>query len=214
MEKLMSVNKEVFVYLYWTIKKTRQCFVCFSSRLNKPCFHIWLFINKAYEQGVSGYKNISWGVNKLIRGRRYGVQGTLESQYTFLLVNATSGPVFDRNLAGDQNRQSIPRTKKAVRGDLNIRPIRTQTCNGIRIRGSGKFYLWKFKSWPLESGTQLKESGIPLTIIESRIQVSLTKTGIQCLEYGIHCMKSWKKKDFWIPFHHGAKIPEIYKGIA
>ena len=49
------------------------------------------------------------------------MQGTLESQYTFLLVNATSGPVFDRNLAGDQNRQSIPRTKKAVRGDLNIR---------------------------------------------------------------------------------------------
>ena len=58
----------------------------------------WLFINKAYEQGVGGHKNISWGVNKLIRGRRYGVQGTLESQYTFLFVNATSGPVFDLNL--------------------------------------------------------------------------------------------------------------------
>ena len=67
----------------------------------------WLFINKAYEQGVGGHKNISWGVNKLIRGRRYGVQGTLESQYTFLLVNATSGPVFDRNLVSWRPKQAV-----------------------------------------------------------------------------------------------------------
>lgn len=41
----------------------------------------------------------------------------------------------------------------------------------------------------MESGIQLTESGIPLTI-ESRIQVPLAKTGIQYLETGIHCLES------------------------
>ena len=63
---------------------------------------------------------------------------------------------------------------------------RVQTINlaskGIQIPESGTFRLWnpesgKFclcdpDSWALESGIQLKESGIPLTM-ESRIQVTL-----------------------------------------
>ena len=33
-----------------------------------------------------------------------------------------------------------------------------------RLRNLGKFCLWNTKSWALDSGIQLKESGIPLTI--------------------------------------------------
>ena len=36
-------------------------------------------------------------------------------------------------------------------------------CKGRRIPESGKFCLWNLESWPLQSGIQLKESGIPLT---------------------------------------------------
>ena len=37
-------------------------------------------------------------------------------------------------------------------------------CKGFRILESGKFHLWNPKSWALESGIYLKESGIPQTI--------------------------------------------------
>ena len=45
----------------------------------------------------------------------------------------------------------------------------------------GNFCLWNLESWALESGIQLKESGILLRIgIQSK--VPLEKTGIKCLE--------------------------------
>ena len=53
-------------------------------------------------------------------------------------------------------------------------------CKEIQIAESERFLL-------VESGIQLKQSGIRLTI---GIQVPLTKTGIQYLESGIHGVES------------------------
>ena len=49
----------------------------------------------------------------------------------------------------------------------------------------GKFCLWNLESWALESGIQFKESGSHKRL-ESRIQVPLTKTGINYRKSGIH----------------------------
>ena len=57
------------------------------------------------------------------------------------------------------------------------------------IRNSSKFCLCNPEYCALESGIQLKESGIPLTM-ESRIRVTLKKSGIQYLESGIHGVES------------------------
>ena len=37
------------------------------------------------------------------------------------------------------------------------------TCRGYGFQSRGKFSLWNPESWALDSGIQLKESGIPLT---------------------------------------------------
>ena len=56
------------------------------------------------------------------------------------------------------------------------------------FRNLGNFCLWNLESWDLESGIQLRESGILLTI---KIQTD-KMTGIQHLESGIHGLS-------WIP---------------
>ena len=55
------------------------------------------------------------------------------------------------------------------------------------FRNQQNFCLWNPGSWALESGIQLKESGIPLRI---GIQIPLTKTGIKYLESRIHSLES------------------------
>ena len=68
------------------------------------------------------------------------------------------------------------------------------TKASAHVRESGfwnrrNFCLWNLESWALESGIQLKESGILLRIgIQSK--VPLEKTGIKCLESGIHGVES------------------------
>ena len=76
-----------------------------------------------------------------------------------------------------------------------------------RVRKSG---FRNPESRALECGIHLKESGIPLTIgTGSRIQVPLTKTGMQYLEPGIHGVESriqdclgfpkMDRFDCWVP---------------
>ena len=52
-----------------------------------------------------------------------------------------------------------------------------------RIRNPEKLYFWNLESWVLESGIQLKESGIPLTIgikdLSSGIRIRNPRRGIQ-----------------------------------
>jgi len=77
--------------------------------------------------------------------------------------------------------------------------IRFAPCNGIRTAESGKCSLFvqcvireipelcNRESWVTESGTQLKESGIPLTIgIRNTFSSTNKEPGIQFLESGIH----------------------------
>ena len=66
-----------------------------------------------------------------------------------------------------------------------------------QIRESGfwnpesmKFCLWNPKSWALESGIQLKGSGIPLTIGIQNPSATDKEPGIQYLESGIWNPKS------------------------
>ena len=62
------------------------------------------------------------------------------------------------------------------------------------IRNQGKFWLWNPESWALESGIQLKESGILLTTViqnpRSTCSTDMTKTGIQYLESRIQGVES------------------------
>ena len=76
------------------------------------------------------------------------------------------------------------------------------TKASAHVRESGfwnrwNFCLWNLESWALESGIQLKESGILLRIgIQSKVPLEKTgikcleKTGIKCLESGIHGVES------------------------
>ena len=63
--------------------------------------------------------------------------------------------------------------------NLNFKPF----CG---IRNPRKFCLWNPESWVLESGIQIKESGIPITIGIQNSTVLQKNTGIQYLESGIH----------------------------
>ena len=51
-----------------------------------------------------------------------------------------------------------------------------------RLRNLGKFCLWNTKSWALDSGIQLKESGIPLTIGIQNPSSTVLESAIQYLE--------------------------------
>ena len=67
--------------------------------------------------------------------------------------------------------------------NLNFKP-----CCGIR--NPRKFCLWNPESWVLESGIQIKESGIPITIGIQNSTVLQKNTGIQHLESWIHSVES------------------------
>ena len=67
--------------------------------------------------------------------------------------------------------------------NLNFKP-----CCGIR--NPRTFCLWNPESWVLESGIQIKESGIPITIGIQNSTVLQKNTGIQYLESGIHSVES------------------------
>ena len=85
-------------------------------------------------------------------------------------------------------------------------------CKGIWIPKSGKFFacgirnvanfcLWNPESWALESGIQLKKSGIPLTMIGIQNPSSSDKDwnpvpGIQNPRRGIQ-----NQRLSWIPLH-------------
>ena len=58
-----------------------------------------------------------------------------------------------------------------------------------RFRNAKNFYLWNPESWALESGMELKESRIPLTIV-IRNPSSTDMSVIQYLESGIHGLES------------------------
>ena len=68
------------------------------------------------------------------------------------------------------------------------------TKASAHVRESGfwnpwNFYLWNLESWALECGIKLNESGILLRIgIQSNVPIE--KTGIRCLESGIHGVES------------------------
>ena len=68
-------------------------------------------------------------------------------------------------------------------------PVQSPRNFSFRIRNPGKFCSWNPEFWALESGKQLKESGIHERL-ESRIQAPLTKTRIQYLASGIHSVES------------------------
>ena len=68
------------------------------------------------------------------------------------------------------------------------------TKASAHVRESGfwnpwNFYLWNLESWALECGIKLNESGILLRI-GIQFNVPLEKTGIRCLESGIHGVES------------------------
>ena len=65
------------------------------------------------------------------------------------------------------------------------------------------FCSWNLESWALESETQLKESGIPLT---NEIQVAPTKTGIHYLGNWSHGMESQNPRLSWIPLHRATTL--------
>ena len=67
--------------------------------------------------------------------------------------------------------------------NLNFKP-----CCGIR--NPRKCCLWNPESWVLESGIQLKESEIPITIAIQNSTVLQKNTWIQYLESGIHSVES------------------------
>ena len=59
-----------------------------------------------------------------------------------------------------------------------------------RIRNPEKLYFWNLESWVLESGIQLKESGIPLTIGIKDLSSGIRnpRRGIQ--NRGLPCIRS------------------------
>ena len=61
------------------------------------------------------------------------------------------------------------------------------SCKGIR--NPGNFCLWNSESWVLESGMQLKKSGIPLTIKMRNPRSTGKESKIQYLESGIHVVE-------------------------
>ena len=113
-----------------------------------------------------------------------------------------------KNLCGSHSQSEIDMTY--ARHDLGLSSNHQLHCqgnsdSGIRelfacgIRNSSKFCLCNPEYCALESGIQLKESGIPLTM-ESRIRVTLKKSGIQYLESGIHGVESRIQDWLWLPY--------------
>ena len=75
------------------------------------------------------------------------------------------------------------------------------------IRSPGNFCLWNLKSWALESGIQLKRSGIPQTTRIRNLSSTDKESGIQYLDSGIHSVESKNPRLSWIPLHEA--IPRL-----
>ena len=78
------------------------------------------------------------------------------------------------------------------------------TKASAHVRESGfwnpwNFWLWNLESWALEYGGQLNESGILLRI-GIQFKVPLEKTGIKCLESGIHGLESRNQDCLGFPY--------------
>ena len=71
-------------------------------------------------------------------------------------------------------------------------------CKGIRIPGN--FCLWNLKSWSLEFGIQLKESGISLTIGIQNPSFTDKDHGIRNLEFVIRGVESRIQDCIEFPF--------------
>ena len=63
-------------------------------------------------------------------------------------------------------------------------------CKEMWIPEFGKFCLWNPESWAFESGIQIKESGIPLTMGIGNPRYTDKKSRIPYLESGIHGLES------------------------
>ena len=61
------------------------------------------------------------------------------------------------------NHWNLKKWKKSSEHDF-VSHFLSGGISAISIPESGKFFLWNLESWVLESGVQLKESGIPVTI--------------------------------------------------
>ena len=70
----------------------------------------------------------------------------------------------------------------------NIENPGIASCKEIQIPGN--FSLWNLESWTLESGIQLKESGIPSTIEIPNPSPTEKESRIEYLESGIHGVES------------------------
>ena len=78
------------------------------------------------------------------------------------------------------------------------------------FRTPGNFCLWNKEPWALESGIQLKQSGIPLTIAIRTPRSTGRGSGIQYLKSGIHGMESTIQDCLKISIIH-SKSPSDYK---
>lgn len=74
-------------------------------------------------------------------------------------------------------------------------------CKGFRILESGKFHLWNPEAWDLDSGMQLKEPEILLTIGTLNPNSTEKESRIQNLEFGIHGVITRFQVWSWIPSH-------------
>ena len=80
---------------------------------------------------------------------------------------------------------------------------------------SSEVLLWNQESWHLESGIQLKESGIPLEIGIRKPTFTDKETKIHYREPGIHSMDSRIQDCFnWIPLHGTTLSPKLRSTIT
>ena len=80
---------------------------------------------------------------------------------------------------------------------------------------SSEVLLWNEESWHLESGLQLKESGIPLEIRIRKTTFTDKETKFHYQEPGIHSMDSRIQDCFnWIPLHGATLSPKLRSTIT
>ena len=88
---------------------------------------------------------------------------------------------------GDTQSQSYPLQKKKRKKSEISKAWKSLLTQKIRFWNPKSFCLWNLESWALESGIRNRGLRIrnPTKDSKSRIQVPLTKTGIQFLEFRI-----------------------------
>ena len=79
-----------------------------------------------------------------------------------MIKQAVPGRIIDFHLRGKKKTFiDLPKIQPSPFSFLMVHPL-YHPCNGIR--NLGKICMWNPESWALESGVQLKESGLPLAI--------------------------------------------------